>query len=70
MISSEATSIEEKLTEKIYIFVLSVNFKQRPRRKNKVYIFLNLNRNSDNYCVRIILLDREQETLKILVKSF
>lgn len=43
---------------------------QRPRRKNKVYVVFNLNRNSDKYCVQIILLHREQESLKTLVKLF
>lgn len=44
--------------------------KQRPRRKNKVYTVFNLSRNSGKYYVQRILLDREQESLKIPAKTF
>lgn len=44
--------------------------KQRPQRKNKVYAVFNLSRNSDKYYVQRILLDEEQESLKILAKTF
>lgn len=71
MISAEDTSLKAKLTDKTkkeYIYIHSIE--QAEAQKNKVYMVFDLNRNSDNYCVQRILLDREQESLKILVKSF
>lgn len=53
--------MKAKLIYKKKLYMYSQENKQRPRRKNKVYVVFNLSRNSDKYYVQRILLDEEQE---------